>query len=149
MAVGRDRLDTAFGYLQPINALRLVVLMSKDKMGPKPSTLSVSNVDREVKVFVRGEHVKTIIIPAGQPPRDSVLEQLNLPKPRSAVKKVCQYLGPVLSHVPNELCGCQNKLVQVHQCLHFDQPATTTQYKISQPELCCIGCDVGPFSADF
>lgn len=105
---------------------------------------------REVKVFVRGEHVRTIVVPAGQSPQDVIREQFSLSKPKAKpAKKVCPHLGPVLSFVKNELCGCANKQESIYQCQYFNLPATTTQYKVVQPELCCIGCAVGPFSADF
>lgn len=64
-------------------------------------------------------------------------------------RKVCPYLGPIVKHVKNELCGCKGKFESVHACTHFNEHATTTQYKHNQPERCCIGCPIGPFSADF
>lgn len=94
---------------------------------------------------VNGQIVQTIEVPVERPfsGRVSVNSAPGVPK------KVCPYLGPIVKHVKNELCGCKGRFESVHTCTHFNDHATTTQYKHNQPERCCIGCPVGPFSADF
>jgi hypothetical protein len=122
--------------------------MEKKKVAAKIIAQGENQV-REVKVFVKGKHVHTIVVPVGQAPAEAIKEQLNIKKSATKKSKTCQHLGPVVSQVKNELCGCANRQESVYQCLHFNKLTTTTQYKIAQPELCCIGCAAGPFSADF